>query len=1397
MNTKNSTLIIGMVLILFLSLLIPGCSNNLVKEIEKDLENLKPQIVIKQGTVVIDTDLGNIDFSEVEIGESQEVTFTIENTGGSDLILTGTPMIEISLPEIFSIIQETPSKIVPGGIAQFTIRFSPLEGKLYTTDVTIRSNDALLGVIVFRISGTGKETPEIKVKQGSDYESSVYVSTSGFNDLGYATVNTTKDFIFFIENTGAEDLVLTATPFVELTGTGFVIISQPSSGTIQSGEYEEFSIRFTPLNETMTIGTITIASNVSGGDFTCSISAGGSNSEIDISCDSSPVPIEDEKDFGDIVVESASAPMTFKIRNTTSGSLILTGEPAVQLSGTNPTLFTVQAQPSTEINGSSSVFFDVIFTPDSIGEKSAVISIPNNDADENPYYFTIKGTGLNSDIGINQDGTEIESGTGLFNFDDVVVTESGSPVTFTIANTGNIPLNLTGTPLIEISGTDSSMFSVESVPQTGISSGNSSSFSLSFSPSIPGAKTATITINNNDVNESPFTFTVAGNGITPGINIKQGTTLLSNGGAFSFPDTLVESYSEEITFTIINNGTSTLNLTGSPIIDISGTDSFMFNWLTDPSDSIAPGTETTFRFKFYPLTTGEKTVEISIANDDVSNNPYVITFTGTGITPEINILDPDSNTLVKGTGEYIFQAVPLGSSSPTKVFTIQNLGTSTLNLTNIPVAEISGGDSDSFSIDSYPADTIASGEETTFGISFIPAGWGLQEVSVRIYSDDLDEFSYSFIISGTGLRPDIDVTDTSFSTYSRNQTYNIDDVTAGASSPPITILIENEGDADLLLTGPAPVSIIGDDSTHFITEQPLVYTLAPTGTTSFVVYFTPQIIGTFTGTVSIVSNDPSKSPYQFHLEGTGTGALYRLQQNTTVITQDDDFGFGSVTSGNSSSATFTIYNDGNIPLTLLGAEPWVTIGGTDADAFSLTAVPSSSINAGMSTSFDIDFNPNHSGGHSAAVSFFSNDLSQPPISFTLSGTGLIPDIYITDADSNIIDSGTGSFTFPVIDFTELSDHEFTIHNDAVVTGTLYLSGTPEVELTGDSQFYISTFPSGTTILPGGTETFTCRFDPITFGLITATISIENNTPGESPYTFDLAGTASSSVRLIAGANEHFALLGDYLLGDGSGMVIFDVSDSASPSMEYSVGGTTGQGIAIYEYGSADYAYIGDSTNIKIYDITTMTSPSHLSNITARGTVVDIEIFSQKLYAALGSQGLEVWDLSSGPEPGPRAGLVSESENFLDLSVSESYIFAADSGNGLKIINRSSLVLTGSYDTSPTSAFKVKHYSGYAYVLTDEPSLLIIDYTTPSSPSLAATFTENIHAVYGIEVAGSYVYLTGQTLDYQGVIFKINITDPTAPELERTYITGSEPRAPLAGGSNLYYADGNSLMIIEP
>ncbi|MBL0013997.1 MAG: choice-of-anchor D domain-containing protein [Flavobacterium sp.] len=103
----------------------------------------------------------------------------------------------------------------------------------------------------------------------------------------------------------------------------------------------------------------------------------------------------DHTDFGASLV-GVSFARTFTIQNVAGATadLNLTGAPAVvAISGANAADFVVSQNPAPTTIVGASTTFQITFTPSAAGVRSASLTIPNNDNNENPYNFNIQGTG--------------------------------------------------------------------------------------------------------------------------------------------------------------------------------------------------------------------------------------------------------------------------------------------------------------------------------------------------------------------------------------------------------------------------------------------------------------------------------------------------------------------------------------------------------------------------------------------------------------------------------------------------------------------------------------------------------------------------------------------------------------------------------------------------------------------------------------------------------------------------------------------------------------------------------------------------------------------------------------------------------------------------------------------
>jgi hypothetical protein len=146
-----------------------------------------------------------------------------------------------------------------------------------------------------------------------------------------------------------------------------------------------------------------------------------------------------------------------------------------------------------------------------------------------------------SEINLQGNGNNIVSGstvpslTNHTDFGSAAVTGGTITRTFTIQNTGGANLVLDGLPaLVSISGAHASDFTVSLVPATPIAASSSTTFQITFDPSVFGQRMATVSIDNNDSDEDPYTFAIQGNGLDIPVINSSLTASGEQGNPFSY-----------------------------------------------------------------------------------------------------------------------------------------------------------------------------------------------------------------------------------------------------------------------------------------------------------------------------------------------------------------------------------------------------------------------------------------------------------------------------------------------------------------------------------------------------------------------------------------------------------------------------------------------------------------------------------------------------------------------------------------------------------------------------------------------------------------------------------------------------------------------------------------------
>lgn len=200
----------------------------------------------------------------------------------------------------------------------------------------------------------------------------------------------------------------------------------------------------------------------------------------------------------------------------------------------------------------------------------------------------------------------------------------------------------------------------------------------------------------------------------------------------------------------------------------------------------------------------------------------------------------------------------------------------------------------------------------------------------------------------------------------------------------LTVTISNPGSGT---SNGLVITKAGSHPGDFTVTGPVSTSVAPGGTTTFDVQFSPSAIGARTATLEIASNVMgSKNPYNLTLNGTGSAAPepdLTISDTGVTVLDGGSSNFGSRALGDTLAKIYTITNSGNATLSGLNIAKT-----GDAD-FTVGSLGSTSLAPGGTTTFTVTFNPSQDGRRVAALSIASNVTgSKNPYNIALEGNGL-------------------------------------------------------------------------------------------------------------------------------------------------------------------------------------------------------------------------------------------------------------------------------------------------------------------------------------------------------------------------------------------------------------------------
>jgi hypothetical protein len=362
--------------------------------------------------------------------------------------------------------------------------------------------------------------------------------------------------------------------------------------------------------------------------------------KIEISYNGVPQESGATIDFGTEIInlsETNGKSISLIVKNTGTTELQMPASSAIVLSGSHTDSFTVVQPNKTSLAAGESTTVQIRFHPIDLGINNSSISISSNDEGISNFRLSLTGTGgpAAPRIAVNTGSTNI-SNNGAYTIGTVVSESSGSPVSFTVRNSGSLQAVLNA-PVVESSNSQF-VISGSTAGATLAVDGNFT-FNVTFSPTSPGVKNGTIVVNYT-LGGSPatFIFNISGTATpipVPTIAISHNSSDYTSGGSIPTFGVIWPSLSSSSkTITIQNNGSA--NMTGLVVTEFSGdTTHFETSVLSTGSTNLAAGASATFTVRFSPSSTGAKSMVLRVNSTNGNNGTSSsanINVTGTGKT---------------------------------------------------------------------------------------------------------------------------------------------------------------------------------------------------------------------------------------------------------------------------------------------------------------------------------------------------------------------------------------------------------------------------------------------------------------------------------------------------------------------------------------------------------------------------------------------------------------------------------------------------------------------------------------------------------------------------------------------------------------------------------------------
>jgi PKD repeat protein len=516
-----------------------------------------------------------------------------------------------------------------------------------------------------------------------------------------------------------------------------------------------------------------------------------------------------------------------------------------------------------------------------------------------------------------------------------------------------------------------------------------------------------------------------------------------------------------------------------------------------------------------------------------------------------------------------FGAAPAHTAGVLRTFFVTNAGNQAFAISAVTTVGLHAAE---FTVVSFPS-VVSPGGRSNLGVRFVPSAPGTRSAELVLSSDAPTNSLYAFAVRGAmapalfllGTNRALITNGTVVATAAHGTEYGtVAQITGSVSR---TFFLTNAGTLSVSISD---VTIGGANAADFeTTESPS--SISPGGRSNLTIRFVPSGGGPRLASVVIQSDDPAKSNYAFVVRGVGEipPTLAVLGTNRAVIPsgsttpslgEGTDFGFVST----NAVRTFFITNSGTANLTVSG----VSTGGLNAADFTVTNYPAV-VSPGARSNLVVRFGPLVAGSRTATLSVQSNDPTNGVYAFAVQGI-VVPLISVLGTNGLVVTNGTvvtavsNGTDFGVTPaFSGSVVRSFFVRNSAVVD--LEVSG---ATTGGPAAADFTVLECPALVSPGSSSNLVIHFVPATSGVRMASITLQNNDPIRTNYSFAVGGAGEIPPTIaILGTNRAVIPPGSTTpqAGDGTdfGFVAsnvvrtFSITNSGTANLEISGIVTTG------------------------------------------------------------------------------------------------------------------------------------------------------------------------------------------------------------------------------------------------